>query len=99
MSENVFEVFAGSDLPFSFNWPDGAGGNADLTGYTVSKYRVNAAIDANTTVTLTNPATGEISVRIEWDESYSLGEHYEFRVLISIGTDQRSTEEMRVIYT
>lgn len=55
-----FEINRGSDLSFAFNWPDGAGGNADLTGYTVDivfpQATVTSALSTTQTIDVTSPA-------------------------------------------
>jgi hypothetical protein len=96
---DTYPVNKGSDLEFSFNWPDGSGGNANLTGYTAVAFDVNALISANTTVTLTTPSTGLITVRIEWSDLIKTQSPLGFRVQISLGTVQKSTNELFVVYT
>jgi hypothetical protein len=98
MSNNKFERNRGSDLSFSFNWPDGAGGNADLTGYTVAIFEPAAALADYITATITDAATGLIAVRVEWSDTFRTGQLMRFRLQISQGTEQQSTNEMGVIY-
>lgn len=98
MRNNTFYVNRGSDLEFTFNWPDGAGGNADLTGYTVTSFEPDAALADQTTVTLTDPATGEITVRIEWLDEQKTGVNMPLRLQISSGEEQQSTNMMNVVY-
>ena len=96
---STFPVNKGSDLEFSFNWPDGSGGNANLTGYTAEAFGVNSLLFANTTVTLTTPATGLITVHIEWSDLINTQSPLGFRVKISLGTVDKTTNELFVVYT
>lgn len=95
---NKFELNRGSDLTTTFNWPDGAGGNADLTGYTVTIFEPAPALADYITATITDEATGLISIRVEWSDTFKTGQLMRFRVQISLGTEQQSTNELGVVY-
>ena len=95
---DTFYVNRGTDLNFSFNWPDGNGGNANLTGYTVSAMDVNPRLVPYLTVTLTDPPTGLISGRIEWNDSLPANGSVEFRIKITQGVNDTSTNLLKVVY-
>ncbi len=92
----IFNINAGSDLQFTFNWPNGAGGNANLTGYTAVAFRPDLTILGNLTVTLTDPATGLITCIMQWDDRYAEGDEFSFAVQISNGTYQNATDRITV---
>ncbi len=95
---DTFEINRGSDLEFTLNWPDGAGGNADLTGYTVDLFDVSANAVSFLTATLTTAATGLITVNFQWDDSIENGKTIYFRVRIVLGTLDQTTNKLW-IYT
>lgn len=92
-----FDINAGSDLSFAFNWPDGAGGNANLTGYTVSIFRPDLAIRGTLTATLTDPMPGLIICNFQWSDQYTSGEELSFAVQISSGAYQSATDRITVV--
>jgi len=96
--QNTYLVNKGTDLNFTFNWPDGAGGNADLTGYTVAAYDVDSAISSLLTVTLTTANVGLITVSLQWDETLSIGVEYKFRIKSTLSALDVSTNEFIVWY-
>lgn len=99
MSVGVFEVNYGSDLEFDIPWPDGAGGVVDLTDWTVGLIDVTAEISALITATKSaTPTDGVITVRLEWSGDLSKNTAYNFRVQISKGGEDVSTNLLRVIY-
>ena len=95
---DTFTVNRGTDLAFSFNWPNGAGGNANLTGFTVAGFEVTPAAAAYLTLTLTNPATGLITGRLEWNDALPGGRVVNFRVRISQGANDTATNPIWVEY-
>ena len=66
MDDQTFILNHGSDFDWSFNWPDGAGGSANLTGYTVELHDAHADMVDRATVTITNAAAGAIRVHMPW---------------------------------
>lgn len=95
---NQFTVNKGSDLTFQFNWPDGAGGNMDLTGYVVDLYDVSDKIRSDSTAVLTDATTGLITVSIPWVDTIFAGTEQSFRVRITLGDTTTTTSQMKVIY-
>jgi len=91
---NTFNINKGSDLTFSFNWPDGAGGNADLTGYTVSIYDETANLIGNITAVLTTPNVGLITVTLEWVDAITVGVLESFSVKILLGSLDVTTNKL-----
>jgi len=95
-SSNVFSLNKGSDLAFSFNWPDGAGGNADLTGYQVDLYDVSSNLEGSLSVELSDPSEGLISVDMQWGEELSVHDRGSFRIRIKLGDLDVTTNELVV---
>lgn len=95
---DTFIVNRGTDLTFSFNWPNGSGGNADLTGFTVSAFEVHPLLAPHLTLTLTTPATGLISGRVEWADTLPMGRVASFRVRITQGANDTTTNPLWVDY-
>lgn len=98
MTTEPFNVNWGSDLQFDIPWPNGAGGNADLTGWTVSLLDVSDDITGLVTVESPDLSTGVITVRLEWSSLLLKSRTYRFRVQISKDGEDQSTNLMRVIY-
>lgn len=95
---DTFYVNRGTDLNFSFNWPDGAGGNADLTGFTVAAFDVNPRLAPYLTITLTDPLEGLITGRVEWNDSLPANGSADFRIRITQGSNDTSTNLLKVVY-
>jgi hypothetical protein len=53
-----FSLNWGSDFTVQFNWPDGAGGNANLTGYAVSLIDLHPALAGQLTATQRSDPAG-----------------------------------------
>ena len=100
MADSTFHVNRGSDLSFSYAHPGGDGGNADLTGWTVSIFEPSPFIADAITATLVDPVNGLIQVRVEWELiSNSKVEEHSFRVRIDDGAgEQQSTNLLKVRY-
>jgi len=95
---DTFKVNKGSDFSASFNWPNGSGGNADLTGYTVAIYDASTALTGFITATLTTANVGLITVAITWSETFTTGRDMSFRVKItSPGGVDTTTNELFVL--
>jgi len=88
---DTFILNRGSDLNFSFNWKDSAGANVNLTGYTVSLRDVSASILPYLTVELTTAASGLITGRLEWNDTLASGRNHYFRVKITSGANDYTT--------
>jgi hypothetical protein len=88
----------GSDVDFSLVWKDSDNDPADLFGYTVQALDVTPELAAYLTVTITDAANGVITGRIEWDTSLLAGVNYQFRVQVTLGTDDDATNLIEVTY-
>jgi hypothetical protein len=97
-NKSVFELNLGSDLTQKWHWDNGEGGNADLTGYSIEVFKPDAAIEPYITATITDAATGEITLRVEYADTFRVGQKMKFRLRISMGSEQQSTNELGVIY-
>jgi len=80
---DTFQLNEGSDFVASFNWPNGAGGNADLTGCAVSLVDTHNILDTRMTATLSVPGTGKIDLFLPWDPILPLGKWLHFRVRVT----------------
>jgi len=88
----------GSDVDFSLVWKDSDNDPADLFGYTVQALDVTPELAPYLTVTITDPANGVITGRIEWDASLLAGVNYRFRVQVTLGTEDDATNLIEVTY-
>ena len=99
MANSTFEVNAGTDLSFSIPWPDGAGGNADLSGYTLSVIDLHPSLTGLVTVTSADLSTGIVVVRVEWADATPVKTLLHFLVQVTLGADDTSTNRLKVYYT
>jgi hypothetical protein len=88
----------GSDVDFSLVWKDSDNDPADLHDYTVQALDVTPELAPYLTVTITDPANGVITGRIEWDASLLAGVNYRFRVQVTLGTEDDATNLIEVTY-
>jgi hypothetical protein len=88
----------GSDVDFSLVWKDSDNLPADLFGYTVQVLDVTPELTPYLTVSITDPANGVITGRIEWDASLLAGVNYRFRVQVTLGTEDDATNLIEVTY-
>lgn len=86
---NRIPVTRGSDLNFRIDWKEGNGDPFDLTGWTVSPFEAHPQLDL--TLTVPDPASGQVEVRVEWDDAYQNGMLMGFQVLAQMGADDRTT--------
>lgn len=93
-----FVVNKRSDLEFEFNWPDGAGGNANLNGYVLSLVDVNPALDDVISTEFLDISSGLIRTKIEWKNSTKIGVPMRFRFLVQLGQIDKSTNALWVEY-
>lgn len=95
---DTFIVNRGTDLAFSFNWPDGGGGSADLTGYTISAFEADPAIASYLSLTLVDAANGLISGVLAWNDALPMGRVASFRVRITKDGTHTTTSPLWVQY-
>jgi hypothetical protein len=88
----------GSDVPFGLTWPDSSGDPADLFGWTVRLMDVSAALEGRVTVAISDAANGRVTGRIEWNDSLAANTPYQFRIQISLGSEDQSTQVIGVVY-
>lgn len=86
-------VNKGSDLNFKIRWPEGTG-QKDLSLYIVQLYDYSKGLPDTLSLTITNPTQGEITGRLDWNESIQLGRNMFFRVKISSGEEQLTTNRI-----
>ena len=94
-----FRLNEGSDFRAVFNWPDGSGGNLDLTGYTVSAYKPTGLPGTDwITVAVTSASVGEITIDVPWTDAITAGTTLEFRVRVTDGSGFDDTTNQLQIY-
>ena len=71
----------GSPASIIFNWPNGAGGNANLTGFSADALVIGAAAQgalaafaAACSFQILNAATGQVKLRVGWVNGWVEGE-------------------------
>lgn len=97
-AKDTFYANRGSDLEFSMNWPNGIGGNLDLTGYTVDGYEVDPAIVDALELTITNPVQGLIDGKIVWNENLPSETEMRFRIRVTNAERKITTNLLKVVY-
>lgn len=98
MADDTFILMHGSDFLWSFAWPDGAGGAANLIGYTVSFHDAHPDVVLRATVTITNAALGLIQMSMPWIGPHmTRGDWLNFSILLvsSSGT-RRTTNQLKI---
>lgn len=76
---NILTINAGTDFTATMSWPDGAGGNADLTGFTASAFMPDGLARTDwVDVSITDAATGEITITIDWADDLPEGKLLSF---------------------
>jgi hypothetical protein len=88
---DIVPVNRGSDLLIPYEWPDGAGGAANLTGYSVTIYAASAGIEPHLTVVMADAAAGRIDVTLTWDEAIPVGNVSQFQLRITAPSGFRTT--------
>lgn len=91
-------VNRGSDVDFSFTWTDTAGDAVDLFDWSIDTMDVDSRIDSYLTVSISDPANGIISGRVEWNDSLEAGVGYRFRIQITEDTEDQATNLIEVLY-
>ena len=83
---DTFEINKGSTLRRGITWPNGSGGAANLTGYTVDLTDVSSGlVAAGMTATFTNAAAGQIELLLtdEGSATLALGRVHTFRIRLT----------------
>jgi hypothetical protein len=88
----------GSDVPFRIVVPDANNDPAPLFGYTLQLLDVSPELAPYLTAAITDPANGLVEGRIEWDDSLVAGVNYRFRIQVTLGTEDQSTQLIEVTY-
>ena len=83
MGNNIFPLVKGSDLDFTVAWGDGAGGLANLTGYSAAIYDPHAALAGFVTIAITAPLTGGLTGRINWSDGFLPGRQMSFAIRLT----------------
>jgi hypothetical protein len=87
----------GSDVLFTFVWPNTEGGPLDLTGFTIDVFEADAVIAPFLQVTSPDPGNGVIQVRLDWSNTY-VKNNYQFRVSLNENQDDATTNLIRIVY-
>lgn len=97
MKTTRFHANRGSNIDFSFVWPNTEGGPLDLTGFQILKMDVDAGLAPYLTVTSPSPGTGVIRVQIAWNSALTK-RTYSFRIRLTYEDDNVSTNLVRIVY-
>jgi hypothetical protein len=89
----------GSDVTFSFIWPDIEGNPLDLTGWTLGLFEASSELDELVEVSSDAPEDGIVLVRIEWDDALLPKNNYALRIKATSGSDQITTNLIQVAYS
>lgn len=100
MSNSQIKANRGSYIEFQMEWPNGGGGAADLTGYSVRLIDVSPARQFVPQVSFANQAAGLLDILIPWDDNMPDDRNFEFRIQIENDTTgvQKSTNLLTVLY-
>lgn len=92
----IYQLNLGSTGTLAFNWPDGAGGNANLTGWTTDVFDISTSLVGKVTPLIVTPATGSITIKINADPTLSLlwnDNYFRFRITPPSGANDAKTLE------
>lgn len=98
MKTTRYRANRGSDIDFSFVWPNTEGGPLDLTGFQILTMDVSPTIAPYLTVSSPDPGNGVIRVQLQWDMSFTR-RFYNLRIWLKDGDDDVTTNLVRIIYT
>lgn len=85
----TFEANKGSDISFRLVW----GQDGTLDGATVAAYDFHPVLDGKIDLAVTDSANRIISGSIQWDETFGTGKTLYFRVRVSFGSDDKTTQQ------
>jgi hypothetical protein len=91
---DTFIINAGSDLEAQLTWPNGSGGAANLTGYTVSAIDIEPNLAPHLTVEFISAPAGTIRIRVDWSDSLPLGRVMYFRILLVSASGERTSTNL-----
>lgn len=94
----VLRVNYGSDLEVDLPWPNGEGGNADLTGWTIEPFDVDERLDGLVSTAAADPSTGVVRFAVQWADGHRKGAPLRSRVRVSRGGQDATSNEIWVIY-
>ncbi len=92
-----FTINRGSDLRARMTFADAAGAPVDLTGYTVAIYEPHPAIADHLSAQITDAAAGEVTLTMQWADAMPTGRIMHFRVRVTAGGDDVSTQRFWVV--
>lgn len=92
-----FTINRGSDLRATMNFSDATGAPVDLTGYTVAIYEPHPAIADHLTAQITDAVAGEVTLAMQWADTMLSGRVMNFRVRVTAGEDDVSTQRFWVV--
>jgi hypothetical protein len=89
----------GSDVDFQIAWKYDDGDAADLVGWDLALMDVSPELVSHLSATISDPANGIITGKIDWDDSLVTRKNYFFRIQLSFdGDDESSTQLIQVRY-
>lgn len=89
---------AGSDFRHVFTWPDGAGGAADLSGFSSEVFGASTALVGAVAFDILDGPAGQVALAITWQDGWTAGEVGRFRLRLREGAEVRaSSGEIAVV--
>lgn len=95
MANNIIKLNKGSDFLATIIWGDESGSAVDLSGYTIAVYDADDYIASNMSATITDAASGEITLSMQWSDDMRIGkDQHCFRLRLTQGTYDVSTNRL-----
>ncbi len=79
----VLTLFRGGSIVFTFAWPDGEGGGANLTGWSLEVFEAHPLLVPHVTAQIVDHATGLVRGQILWAATMLDGAIMAFRLRIT----------------
>lgn len=86
VQSSVIRINRGTDRQWDFVWPKADGTPADLTGFTSDIYDVHPILQPHVTFTILDAAAGRVRIRINWSDTFPLGNIMFFRLRLRIAS-------------
>lgn len=91
---DIIKLNYGSDFNVSFVWRDEIGNAVNLTGYSVAIYDADDYTQANMVSTISDAPNGVVTLSMEWMDAMPTDKEARFRVRITNGNDDVSTNKL-----
>lgn len=91
---NPIPLNKGSDLPVTYTWPNGAGGGANLTGFSAEIYDASAGIAPYLVAVISDAPLGKIAVTLTWNDAIASQTVHSFRLRITSPSGFRTSSSL-----